>query len=218
MGIVYLVQNLINGKRYVGITKRTLEQRWLSHLSKVRQGSTLHFHCALRKYNEVDFHKKILEEIDDEKLLGEREKYYIALFGSSDPMFGYNLSLGGEHGELNEQARKKISDRMMGNKCAAGKKWTEEHRQNYIKARTGVSNGKGRKFSPEHRANISLATKGKIVSKETGAKISASKRGVKASDEAKKNIGLGHLGLKHSEETKAKMSAARKLWLESKKV
>ena len=52
---------------------------------------------ALRKYGEInEFY--ILEEIpgDNRELLGEREKYWIEYYNTTDSKFGYNISEGGD--------------------------------------------------------------------------------------------------------------------------
>lgn len=46
----YLLRNRVNGKRYIGITRGTVEQRWLVHCKKARLGSKLYIHTAIRKY------------------------------------------------------------------------------------------------------------------------------------------------------------------------
>lgn len=58
--IVYCITNKVNGKKYIGMTGRTLEQRWNSHCSAARNGSPFRFHCAIRKYGEDNFIKEIL--------------------------------------------------------------------------------------------------------------------------------------------------------------
>jgi len=58
--IVYCITNTINGKKYIGMTGRTLEERWKSHCSCARNGSTFRFHSAIRKYGEEAFTKEIL--------------------------------------------------------------------------------------------------------------------------------------------------------------
>ena len=52
---------------------------------------------ALRKYGEInEFY--ILEEIpgNNRELLGEREKYWIEYYNTTDSEFGYNISEGGD--------------------------------------------------------------------------------------------------------------------------
>ena len=52
MGYIYKVTNNINGKMYIGQTRRTIEQRWKQHIYDSFNNSldTSAFHCAIRKY------------------------------------------------------------------------------------------------------------------------------------------------------------------------
>ena len=47
-GFIYLVSNNINNKKYIGQTKRTVEERWSDHLSKL-QSDVNYFHNAILK-------------------------------------------------------------------------------------------------------------------------------------------------------------------------
>jgi group I intron endonuclease len=58
--LVYCVTNKINRKKYIGMTARTLEERWSSHLSAARNGSPYRFHSAIRKYGEDAFDAEVL--------------------------------------------------------------------------------------------------------------------------------------------------------------
>lgn len=60
--IVYCITNVINGKKYIGMTERTLNERWKSHCSSARNGSPFRFHSAIRKYGEHNFTREILYE------------------------------------------------------------------------------------------------------------------------------------------------------------
>jgi len=52
--IVYLITNLINNKKYVGYTQKTLDERIKTHLYKSRSKSNKHYFyllpIAIRKY------------------------------------------------------------------------------------------------------------------------------------------------------------------------
>lgn len=86
------------GKRYVGITSYKHPQaRWGKGGSKYSYNE--HFWRAIQKYGWDNFkHEVILKDITYKKAC-EMEKYYIALYNTTDPNFGYNVQLGGTPGD-----------------------------------------------------------------------------------------------------------------------
>lgn len=95
MAIVYKITNKVNGKMYIGLTTRTLKQRFESHLSAVRQGSKFRFHSAIRKYGVDVWDLEILEESDDITHIRKREEELITEYKTTLPAFGYNAKPGG---------------------------------------------------------------------------------------------------------------------------
>ena len=96
MGIIYKIDNLINNKCYIGKTSRSLEERWKEHL-RHRFNLDYALYRAFKKYGIENFTISLLEEnIEDEILLNEREKYWINYFKSNNKNYGYNMTLGGE--------------------------------------------------------------------------------------------------------------------------
>lgn len=98
--LIYKFTNKINGKIYVGKTKKSLRQRITAHKSaaKTFRGNQL-IHKAIRKYGIENFEIVILEDkIASINELNERERHYIALNRSTEREFGYNFSIGGEGG------------------------------------------------------------------------------------------------------------------------
>lgn len=96
VGVVYLVTNAINGKKYVGQTSGTLGHRWSQHLSLAKKGSPHAIHGAIRKYGRGSFSVEALEEVrgSREDLLAA-EVRHIAAHSCVCP-HGYNLTPGGE--------------------------------------------------------------------------------------------------------------------------
>lgn len=96
-----------NGKWYVGRTN-DFNRRKSEHLSDYRNPSVSDYESekyrAMRKY---EFEFVILEEVKEENLLSEREKYWIKHKDSLEN--GYNMSEGGESynlkGEYHSQAK-----------------------------------------------------------------------------------------------------------------
>jgi len=106
-GVVYLITNTVNGKKYVGQTIAPLQQRWRQHVHKARNGSRLAIHCAIRKYGRDKFTIICLEVVDGSRDdLIAAEIHHIASQGALAP-FGYNLSEGGEGFDASQPELKK---------------------------------------------------------------------------------------------------------------
>lgn len=90
---IYKIQNLINGKLYIGQSV-DIEQRWKEHISAAK-GDYYHYtlYKAMRKYGIENFSFSIIEECNRDEL-SEKEKYWIKFYNSYEE--GYNSTLGGE--------------------------------------------------------------------------------------------------------------------------
>lgn len=138
-----------NGKCYIGITKRTMEQRAGNGHGYVGNHA---FYNAIKKYGWDSFSHEILESGLTESEAGEREVYYIKKYHSLSTQNGYNIETGGRvNFHLSEETRRKISEARRGKKMAPR---GEEYRKRLSAALTG------RAFSPEHCRRISEAKKG----------------------------------------------------------
>jgi group I intron endonuclease len=75
---IYKIENLKNGKYYIGSTSETFCRRFSYHISALRRGShkNAHLQNAFNKYNEDNFQFLILERCLPEKCL-EREQVYL---------------------------------------------------------------------------------------------------------------------------------------------
>jgi group I intron endonuclease len=95
--LIYKITNRVNGKVYIGKWQgRRVEDRWKVHLACAAEGSRFHFHRAIRKFGPDAFQVEVLRETDDGIELCLLEKELIAFFQSSNPEFGYNMTLGGD--------------------------------------------------------------------------------------------------------------------------
>lgn len=90
MPIVYMAVNRINGKRYIGVTSKTLEQRCYGHFWAAKNGSKMVFASAIRKYGPDAFEFSVLETFDDilDALVAER-----SMIAERKPE--YNVAAGG---------------------------------------------------------------------------------------------------------------------------
>lgn len=93
---IYKIQNLINGKIYIGQSVN-IEKRWQEEKNRAFQISAHEYDYplsrAFRKYGIENFSFEIIEECKREEL-NSREKYWIAHYNSF--LDGYNQTLGGD--------------------------------------------------------------------------------------------------------------------------
>ena len=95
MSFIYLITNKINGKRYVGQTSKTVEERFRNHIEDcyTTQNDNRPLYKALKKYGVDNFKVETLEECPNSKV-NEREIYWIKKLGTFSKE--YNATLGGD--------------------------------------------------------------------------------------------------------------------------
>lgn len=181
---VYMHTNRSNGKRYIGITN-SIKRRW--HNNGIQYRGCAYFWNAIKKYGWESFdHCVIVSGISRSKAI-EKEKELIALYQTTNPKFGYNLTSGGDG--MNdythtEEARRKIGLSKIGNKYGAGHTLSVAVRKKLSDIHKGHLNPMYQKeFSAEHRAKISKALTGIVRSDETRRNMSKAQRGHPVSQE-----------------------------------
>ena len=94
-GSIYLVENKLNGKKYVGMTQYSVKTRWKRHItdSENKRTEKRPLHDAIRKYGAENFEVSTIERCDEE-VIKERESYWINKLGTYKD--GYNATLGGD--------------------------------------------------------------------------------------------------------------------------
>ena len=103
MGFIYQIRNTVNGKCYVGQTRREdVQERWNEH--KRRAGHALGAAFAFHGKDKFEF--SVICEVPDEQL-NDREVMEIAERGTMAPN-GYNLQSGGEYRDMSEETKRKI--------------------------------------------------------------------------------------------------------------
>ena len=103
---IYQITNIVNGKRYVGITKLSIKSRWNKHL-KDSKNPKYPIHLAISKYGSSNFEITVLHEIEDRKYAGELEERTIQLLETRITQKGYNVAKGGYGGNLGPEAQLK---------------------------------------------------------------------------------------------------------------
>ena len=89
-GYIYLIENKINEKKYVGKTYLNIEKRWKQHCNDSKRFNRP-LYQAMKKYGIENFSIKEIEYCDN---LEEREKYWISFYNSYHN--SYNATLGGD--------------------------------------------------------------------------------------------------------------------------
>ena len=92
-GIIYLIVNLVNGKVYVGLSRKTFEKRYKKDWSLTSDSE--HLKRAVQKYGKENFVILIMEENRGINILNILETYYILKFRSNEKKYGYNKTSGG---------------------------------------------------------------------------------------------------------------------------
>lgn len=148
---VYAIQNLINGKMYVGSAYR-LGKRWSNHLYSLRKGNhrSQKLQNAWNKYGQDCFVYRILLVCSKVYTL-EYEQIFLDHFQCVD--FGYNNApvAGNCAGTVHTEQSKA--------NMLAGRKTFERSPETRAKISAAM---RGRKLSEEHKRKISLSGKGKL--------------------------------------------------------
>ena len=104
MYYIYTIQNKINLKIYVGLSK-DYKRRWAKHkysahcvdLGKktIKDSNIQIIHCAMAKHGIDNFEFQIIEEFETLDEVCEAEDFWVEFFNSRNREFGYNLARGG---------------------------------------------------------------------------------------------------------------------------
>jgi len=111
MFTVYKITNKINKKLYIGITMKTIEERFTRHVNSAEK-SKYRIHAAIRKYGKDNFVIETLAVVDTQEEANALEVQLIRQLNSTDYSVGYNMANGGAGKSLNisEETRSKIKN------------------------------------------------------------------------------------------------------------
>lgn len=106
MAIVYMATNLVNGKRYIGVTKGTLANRRYFHFSDARRGRKKIFSRAIRKHGAEAFQWRVMHDylFPEDAVAAE-----VRFISSLKPE--YNMTAGGDGTQglvMSEESRAKM--------------------------------------------------------------------------------------------------------------
>lgn len=223
---IYCIENIENGKKYVGQSKD------INTRIKANHRSCHALNDAFDKCGKENFKTYIVEECLIEEL-NEREIYWIKELHSHVTENGYNITWGGSSNIMknrkhSDESKKKMSDSNKGRKCSDetklkmseshkgekhwsfGKHIPEESKEKMRKSHVGKpSSMKGKHHSDETKEKISSSTK-KAMTDEVKEKLRKSHIGIVKSEETKEKLRQKGIGRKFSEETKEKISKKNK--------
>lgn len=189
---VYIHRNMINDKRYVGITSYKPERRWKANGTGYKKGS--HFRNAINFYGWDNFEHIIVATYLTEQEACDLEIQLIVEYNTINPKYGYNLTSGGEKGTKMSQEAKQRMSQSHANICGDknpffGKHHTEETKKKISVAKSNPSEETLQKQSYIHKKeNLSAETRKKMSdgqrhrappSTDTRAKMSAKRKGFK---------------------------------------
>ncbi|MBE8949426.1 MAG: GIY-YIG nuclease family protein [Quinella sp. 3Q1] len=167
-GVVYLILNKINGRKYVGQTVQPLEIRFDKHTR-----SNYAIGRAIRKYGKENFYCGVIKTCASKEELDYWEKYYIATL-KTKKTYGYNLTDGGE-GTVGLERTPEHCAKLAASKRGKNNPNYGKHPSNETRAKRSASL-KGRRFSEEHCAKLAAAQTGKRYADESRVKMSTAKR------------------------------------------
>lgn len=138
MACVYKIENIVNGKLYVGCTSRTLSDRMSEHLTVLRNKthSNPHLQHAFTKYGEENFEFSVLAECE-EKDLADMERFYYEKYPRNRL---YNCKVPDYNvfgGRLSDEVKEKIRKTMLQVAPFKGRKHTAETKRKMSENRRG---------------------------------------------------------------------------------
>lgn len=145
MGYIYKITNKINGKVYIGQTKKTIEERFQEHLKKAKIHTNRYLYDAMNKYGYENFIISQIEKCPDNNL-DEREIFWIAFYQSNNKLYGYNMTVGGGGGNTwinnphKEETSKKLSQANKGKKHKMSNEWKQNITQSNKEKKTILIN------------------------------------------------------------------------------
>lgn len=178
---VYVHTNIVNGKRYVGITSRdTPERRWQSGRG---YNENTHFKSAIDKYGWDCFKHEVIFENMTSAEAKAKERELIAEWKTQDTKFGYNMTSGGDGTpdyHPSPETRAKLSE------CRKRENLSEETRRRKSEAMHN------RKLSDEHKKRIGIGNSKPILMLDMLGNVI---RRFNSAREAENELNISHTGI-----------------------
>ena len=85
---IYLITNLVNHKKYIGLTKNSIAERMAKHIQAAKSEEGFLLHRAIRKYGKENFTIEEIDTAQTQEELNQKEQYWIRYYNSVKE--GYN--------------------------------------------------------------------------------------------------------------------------------
>ena len=209
-----------NGKKYVGITTASKPERRWKEGNGYRYNK--HFYSTILKYGWDNITHEVFE-VDSKEEMYRKEVELISFYHSNDPNFGYNHSIGGEHGTLgckhSEETRRKISEagkrvqKKVHSDPEYRRKMSEVQKKvhadpEYLRKQSEVQ--KKVHSDPKYRKKMSEAVKKSLSDPEVRRKMSEARKGKSFSEEHREHLAESNRRKAKDPEIRRKQSEALK--------
>lgn len=170
--LIYKIENLENGKCYIGQTSRSIEERFREHCGNSKSSISPKLKNAIKKYGKDCFSVDVIWETElcTQQELDQKEIQLIAEHNTLHP-HGYNLTLGGSGGRHSEETKRILSEKSKKMWEEQGENFRENRRKNgmSIESRQKIKESLLQMYRerPEIRDKISASSKNRKVSEET---------------------------------------------------
>jgi group I intron endonuclease len=171
-GCIYKLENLVNGRLYIGQTIVKPEKRKADHFYQLKKNihKNSHLQNSFNFHGESNFKFDVLCWFNSQEELNEAEIYYINFYDTLNRDKGYNVKEGGSNGKLAKETRHKISLALQG---ASHPLYDKNHS---LETRQKISEAlKGKRHTLESRHKMSISRQNMSI--ETKHKIGISKKG-----------------------------------------
>lgn len=180
-GYVYITQNLINKKQYIGQKKSSC------FLGNKYLGSGIILKKAIQKYGRENFYTNMLDTAETQEELNDKEKFWINFYKATENDNFYNIAVGGEGGNVvkgySEERMKQYKKTL--SLSLTSRELSEEHKKNISKSK------KNTKLTKKHKEKLSKIFLNRDFSKETRKKNAQSNIGKIVSEDTKQKIRKG---------------------------
>jgi len=185
---IYSILNEKNQCIYIGSTLN-FKHRKNQHFSalNLKKHNNNKLQNAWNKYGSMHFSFNVIEECD-EKLLLEREQFWINFYQSYKNKLGYNLNRFADRKRLSDTTKNKISKNHK--KFWKNKEFSKEHKEKMNKNSSRF--WKDKKLSEHHKNKLSQSHKKILIQLDISGNIINEFNGIK---EASEKTGFSQIGI-----------------------